>query len=441
MHPGQFVTQHVAPLFFGRTRPGSGKHLTFAREDLFWAECEKLPFKTVQLNGFRLSDWFPRAPGIFWSHHGRRAREYSGRYHERVEDPELGLIVNPHAKMSLIEEGGMGTIRLRPRCIENTDCWFGTGVVGPQCAGGIPLAIPDALMQENSLVWGSSVELSGQVRYLQDVGLDETAYAVRYARPLLVLVEELKVIKDRQPKESIVVSPVVLFDTGQDWRERVGHYDIYGGMRYTFVQCAADGDTTTDIAAAWLERYATKHGGRVITNFDEQRPIMADAPLSYQRLVRKTYDRTIIEHLHMNGGKLADHIDHITMEHAMSVSVTLGDGNVIQGDFVVANSIRDSFNRVAESNSNAKLKKLLVQLSSQVGTLIKHLDAERAEAIARDLETLTKEATSAKPRRKWWELSVQGLKDAATAVRDVGKPVLETLKLLLPVLNSASPGP
>lgn len=340
--------------------------------------------------------------------------------------------------MSLIEEGGLGTIRLRPRRIEDTDCWLGTAVMGPQCSGGIPLAIPNTLIEENSFEWGSFVQLSGEVRYLHDIDVIEPTYAVRYARPLVVLVEEMKVIKNKQAAGPIIISPVVLFDDGQT-RKTKKRRDFYDpSVQYTFVQCPADGDNATDFAATWLEKYATKHGGRVVTNFDEQCPIMADAPLSYQRFVKKTYDRTIIENLHMNGGKLADRIDHLTTEYAMTVSVTLGDGNVIHGDLVIANSIRDSFNRAKESNVDKKLKKLLEQLSSQVGTMVKEVDPETAGAIARDLETLTKEATSPKPRRQWWQLSATGLKEAAIAVKDIGKPVVETVTKLLPLLSAAS---
>src|ERR1051325_8656336 len=115
--PGLFVEQQVTPLFFGRTRPATGNHQQFGDERHFWEQCEKLPLKTVQLKGLRVCDWLPRAPGVFWSHDGIYAREYSFRHHHITNDPELGLIVNPQAKMSLIEEGGLGTIRLRPRRI------------------------------------------------------------------------------------------------------------------------------------------------------------------------------------------------------------------------------------------------------------------------------------------------------------------------------------
>jgi hypothetical protein len=59
-----------------------------------------------------------------------------------------------------------------------------------------------------------------------------------------------------------------------------------------------------DGAGEWIERYAPKYSRRVITNFDEQRP---DALLSYQRLVAKTYERTVIQEFH--GTIQAEYID------------------------------------------------------------------------------------------------------------------------------------
>jgi hypothetical protein len=176
--------------------------------------------------------------------------------------------------------------------------------------------------------------------------------------------------------------------------------------------------------------------GRVITNFDERRPLLSDAPLSYQRLVEKTYERTIIENLYFNGTKLADRIDHVG--GIMSVSVSLGDGTIIHGDFIVANSIKDSFNRVKESSTSGKLKDTLQKLSSEVGALIDKLDSDSAQKAADALEVVTKEAIRSKPRREWWEMGLKGLSEAAAAVRDIGKPVIETVAALTPLLTEAS---
>ena len=53
------------------------------------------------------------------------------------------------------------------------------------------------------------------------------------------------------------------------------------------------------------------------------------------------------------------------------------------------------------------------------------LPQEKAEQVARDLQTLVAEASSKKPRKQWWQLSIEGLKKTAKDVGEIGKPVLE----------------
>ena len=88
-----------------------------------------------------------------------------------TNDPDLGPIFAPQDKMSLIEDGGIGTIRLRPRRIDGTDCWLSTAVKGVQCAGGIPLALPNSLLSEGQIQWGEAAIIEGTVRFLHDAGL------------------------------------------------------------------------------------------------------------------------------------------------------------------------------------------------------------------------------------------------------------------------------
>jgi hypothetical protein len=318
-HPQTFVRQHVAPLLGQRTRPPEKnrkedpplqREKVFLSEEEFWREAGSLTFQSVRLNKFRLSDWFPRTPGVYWSRHGIRTREtvYRGA---TTFDSRLGRIFAPQSKMSLIEEGGIGTIRLRPRRLDDTDCWFATAVKRPQCAGGIPLLVPHTFIREGAIEWGNTVNVVGTVRFLQDAKLDDVAAHVHHASPVIIFVEEIEGHPSRERSEEITITPVVLFDQSSsiDSEDRYRRRSDFG---YTFVQSGSD-DRELDDAADWIELYAKKHGGKVLTNFDERSPMLADAPLSYQRLVSKTYDRTIVTNFHLE--KLADRIDSVTTEY------------------------------------------------------------------------------------------------------------------------------
>jgi len=116
------------------------------------------------------------------------------------------------------------------------------------------------------------------------------------------------------------------------------------------------------------------------------------------------------------------------------ISVELGDGTIIHGDFVVANKIKDSFNKVDSSNVSDNLKEILKMLATEVGKISKELPKEQAEQVANDLQTLTNEATSENPRKKWWQLSAEGIKEAAQSVGEVGKTALMLLTKLIPIL-------
>jgi len=90
--PSLFIQQYLLPLFFRKTkssrRPKHAEPLT--SEEQFWGQTGDVMFGSVHLKGFRITDWFPRSPGVFWSKHARSARE--GVYANRPEsDPELGV--------------------------------------------------------------------------------------------------------------------------------------------------------------------------------------------------------------------------------------------------------------------------------------------------------------------------------------------------------------
>ncbi len=195
--------------------------------------------------------------------------------------------------------------------LDGTDCWFATAVTGSQCAGGIPLLLPDTFIRESAIEWDDTVDVVGTVRFLQDAKLDDVAAYVHHASPVIIFVEEIKRYSSRKRSQGhITITPVALFDLSSgslDDQNRRG-----SDFGYTFVQSNTDARHLAD-AADWIGLYAKKYGGKVLTNFDERSPILADAPLSYQRLVNKTYDRTIITNLHLE--KLADRIDSVKTEY------------------------------------------------------------------------------------------------------------------------------
>jgi hypothetical protein len=105
-------------------------------------------------------------------------------------------------------------------------------------------------------------------------------------------------------------------------------------------------------------------------------------------------------------------------------NVQIGDNATFHGNFTVANSIQDSFNTLKQSSLPANVHSTVETLIKQVAEMSARLPADAAKQTADDLNAFVKEASSQQPRRKWYELSAEGLLDAAKAVGEVGKPVI-----------------
>ena len=112
--PDQFIGQQIFPLSVRKTRQvRAAEHKVINLERDFFS-AESLIFGSVTLKGFKIIDWFPRTPGVFWSQSAIKARD-SVYANSPQYDPKLGNFYTPQSKLSLIEYGGVGTIRLRPR--------------------------------------------------------------------------------------------------------------------------------------------------------------------------------------------------------------------------------------------------------------------------------------------------------------------------------------
>ena len=111
-------------------------------------------------------------------------------------------------------------------------------------------------------------------------------------------------------------------------------------------------------------------------------------------------------------------------------------GGTFHGDVyqVAADTIKDSFNSIPES-APVELKKHLTELNAAVLEMCKSLPQERQKQVAEDLRTLTNEATSSAPRKRWYELSADGLVDAAKAVGEIAKPVVAATSAVLKLLS------
>lgn len=92
------------------------------------------------------------------------------------------------------------------------------------------------------------------------------------------------------------------------------------------------------------------------------------------------------------------------------------------------------------SPQSDEVQELLRELAEQVTALVRASRAGAGSAavaaeVAGNCRTLTEELAKPKPRRKWWQLSLEGLKEAAQALGEVGVPIVQTAKKLAELLG------
>lgn len=117
------------------------------------------------------------------------------------------------------------------------------------------------------------------------------------------------------------------------------------------------------------------------------------------------------------------------------VEVNLGNNSIIYGDVITAKHIENSFNTAEDAPISNELKTLLKDFSVAVGKMTEKMPEEKARRVAQDLEMLTTEATDPNPQQRRWEFSLEGLKEAAKNVGEIGKPVLDLAVRIAAVLS------
>ena len=237
--------------------------------------------------------------------------------------------------------------------------------------------------------------------------------------------------KPKKKLDPIIITPVALFESTESDEYR------YDRAQYTFVQCPAGEDSVLDAAGEWIEKYAKKFSGRIITNFDEQRPILADAPLSYQKLVAKTYDKTVIKHF--SGTIQTAQIDRLVQKSVVQFGDTNVANNINVGGSAIINidsvlkGVTQTIGAAPGLNDPQKtqLQSLVNSLKSDLET-VKTSHADEVKEITTALERAVANASKPQQERKQrlLELSAKGLKEAAELVAEVAPKILSTAALI-----------
>lgn len=442
--PQRFVKQHLSPLLIRHTDEPRRARLhdtfsdleTFRSDEDFWRSgATTNQLHAANLERFSITNWFPRAPGVYWSRDAETARSYVYA-HGQERHPRLGAFYKPQDKMGLIEYGGIGSIRLRPRKLDGEYCWLATAVSGDLCHAGIPIAVPETLLNRSGIEWGDYVNVSGRVRYLQDAGLDDVASSVHHARPLILFVDHIEGVRHFGFRKPLTISPVVLFQITNDKDGKQRYWKEY--TQYTFAQCDPSDEADIDYAAEWMEEYSSLHPGEVVTNFDEQLPLLAGAPLSYQRLVAKTYDVQVVNQY--GGTLIAERIETMTYLDQSTTNyyggVHVGDNTTAGNNAIINNrSVLKGVTQTigASSDLTGEQKK---NLDSLVSRLSAELDAIKAahpaetEEISEAVEKAVAVAVKPEKKKSFLDMKAGNLIDAAKLAAEYAPSVMHAARQL-----------
>lgn len=399
------------------------------------------PLNWIELVNFKVTDWFPSSPGVYHTSKARQAREEANRHLTYIEGMAC---FDPYGKSHMVD-GGIGSVRFKPQNIEGIESWICTATSDQYCHSGIPIIVPESVMSKIGFGSRRKFKIVGQLKFLPD-SFSSSYYTHLVNIPQVYIhVDNVLTCNELEQGCPVKITPIAFFEGQAYGEEQQQLFQIEREQYATFMTCHADVISEIDQAVVWLEKYVENYDGKIITNFDQQRPVFAYASFSLQRVFRGKIDfasinsyninHAVIEKLESNYTKVFQEVHEMT-----NIKLDIGDGNIINAPVVAAHSISNSFHQIETSSLSVDMKSLLKELSVEVGKMVEQLPPEQASEVARDLKTLTDEAISEKPRRKWWELSVDGLKDAAKTVGEIGQPVIETAAKVALLLSGMPSG-
>lgn len=400
-------------------------HIFHSNEEFWGNVLSKASFsglRNLALEHFRIVDWFPRSPGLAFTRHGQDQQNRAQRYIDE-RDPSEYL---PRGKMEMIN-GGIGSYRFNLIEWKGEEFALCTATSDNFCHTGIPLAVPINLFEHLNLdrgyrIIGRYVPIPSYLRCNFQHLIQVPKFFIR-----------VEGWREQERRDApIFLTPVVFMKTAA------------GESIASYCRCEANSRAELERAADWLQRYAQKYNARIYTDYDEQLSFFEDAEFSLQRVMNDDYDiqdlsgfgftQTQIAFIAKRLGRVTVNINN---ENKGNQNIAIG--SQINGSMVAGNHIQNSFNQIASSPRTDEIKDLLNKLTEQVDLLTKAIDdEEEVTEVKQELETFLKEATREKPRENHLQVSIESIKRAAENIRDVGKPVLEIVGKILPLLIALS---
>jgi TIR domain len=256
----------------------------------------------IVLERFQVMDWFPRAPGLYYSPGAEGAREEAFQYldprfpgssirdhagYTRQKETAVSkhtVVFTPEGKSSMLQ-GGIGAVRLKPIQILGEPHWLLTASSDGVPHTGVPIAIPRRLyllLRAEILQRGAAcATLKGELEFMPDPFSRLFDRSVMVPR-LLVMVTELEAC----PPTSVKLETSVAVSFVSEYK---GSPSVYA----TYVTFRPDVDGSFEEAVSWMrtEYVEGQYQGRIITDFDQTRPVFTEASLALSKVMDRLISR------------------------------------------------------------------------------------------------------------------------------------------------------
>jgi len=306
---------------------GGAEAQTYRTNESVWADLmgrNIMPGLPVVLKEFCILDWFPRAPGLYFTPGAGMARQEATQYLERsfpsrrnlyfaapqsaVNDDQM-LIFTPEGKFSMLQ-GGIGSIRLKPIQIADETCWLLTATSDGVIHRGVPVALPQkiyaTLFREIRNQGATTATIMGKFQFVPSpfTRLFDTSIDI----PKVVLkVEEvhLEQAKRVELEASVAVSFV---------SEYKGSPSVYA----TYVSFRPDIDESFKEALQWMktEYVEGRYKGRIVTDFDQTTNRFPEARLALNKVMARLVSRNDLAEtleLMQTTARIDDYFDEISV--------------------------------------------------------------------------------------------------------------------------------
>lgn len=218
----------------------------------------------------------------------------------------------------------------------------------------------------------------------------------------------LKQIKRKRLLRPPSEEAVNLLDNYFNERLKIVNRENWGGMKQSAIVAAFE-------ATNAVVRPATQ--AQLISRYEGSRRQVWEKIQNYEKERRATRH---VHVLNVEGGA-------IMIDKQVNVG---GTGNIVNVADFMSNVTNTVNNNLAESNADQEVKSLIQRLNQEIERIAPDIDPGLTKKMGKNIEALSREVASDEPERRWYEVSLEGLKEAAQAVGEVAKPIVDIVKTL-----------